>query len=237
MPIVAIGGGDLRTRETLGLDRFIVGLAAGGSPAVLFVPTASEDAPEYIEQFTRVYENRLGCRVATLRLIESPPELSEMRALVDDADIIYVGGGNTKRMIARWRTSGFDDLLGRAHRDGKILCGLSAGAICWFDSGFSDSEKFSSPGSDWNYTETHGLSLVQGMFCPHLDSENRMLPLIEYLGGTDRVVYACSDDTAIYADSGEPEALVLSRERSVFRIESSGGRVCVDRIEGRLLGG
>jgi len=140
--IVAIGGGELRLNETLEMDRFIVDFSGKDKPKALFIPTASSDREEYIEVFENVYGNTLGCKTDVLKLIEEKTSASAIEEKILSADIIYVGGGNTAMMIDLWGKNKVDLYLKKAYENGTVLSGLSAGAICWFKFGHSDSNRF-----------------------------------------------------------------------------------------------
>ena len=139
--IVVIGGGQLRRLETLPIDRRIVELAGRKRPGALFIPTASGDPEEYIHSFHDVYGRRLRCRTDVLTLTRNRPAPREIAAVIRRADLVYVGGGNTYRMMRIWRRLGVDRLLREAAGRGTVLSGLSAGAICWFRIGHSDSRR------------------------------------------------------------------------------------------------
>ena len=168
--IVAIGGGDLRTGETLALDREVVGLTGRSRPRALFIPTASSDSIDYWEAFRAAYGGELGCDAYVLNLLETPPSSRELADAILSADLVYVGGGNTLKMMRRWRTLGVDVLLRQAHDRGVVLSGVSAGAICWFRYGHSDSMSFYRPES-WSYIRVKGMGLVDATACPHYDGD------------------------------------------------------------------
>jgi dipeptidase E len=172
--IVAIGGGVLREGETDSIDNFILELSGKESPSALFVPTASYDSPEYSETFTEVYQG-LGCSVETLNLLGRSPSDDELRSKILSPDIIYVGGGNTLKMMRRWRRLGVDSLIRQAWESGAVLCGVSAGAICWFDWGHSDSMSFYDE-DNWQYVRVAGMGLIKGLACPHYDSDTKGVP-------------------------------------------------------------
>ncbi len=180
--IVAIGGGQVfvpcKPPETLAIDGYIVRLAEENlslsrqprKPRLLFVPTASGDDHLYCNTIYNLYELRLGCQFDHLRLLAERLTDQEIRQKISWADIIYVGGGNTYRMMRAWRRRGVGQLLIAAYNSGTVMCGLSAGAICWFDSGVSDSRKESNP-TDWKPILVKGLGLIPAVCCPHYDSE------------------------------------------------------------------
>lgn len=182
--IVAIGGGQVfvpcKLPETLAIDKYIVGLAKDNllskdearRPRILFIPTASGDDHPYCNTIYHIYEWLLGCEFDCLRLLAEQLTDEEISQKIYWADIIYVGGGNTDKMMCTWRQRGVDLLLIEAYNRGTVLCGLSAGAICWFENGISDSERLNNPeSSDWEPTPVEGLGLISGTCCPHYDSE------------------------------------------------------------------
>ncbi|MGH9703455.1 MAG: Type 1 glutamine amidotransferase-like domain-containing protein, partial [Candidatus Acidiferrales bacterium] len=164
--IVAIGGGNISTRGTAVIDREIIRFSGKKLPRLLFVPTASSDSEIYCEHIHEYFGKFLKCKTDVLRLIADHPSNGQIRKKILSADIIYVGGGNTLKMMRLWRRLGVDNFLRRAYRKGIVLSGISAGAICWFDSGHSDSMSFYNP-RKWEYINVKGLGLVKGIHCPH----------------------------------------------------------------------
>lgn len=136
---------------------------------MLFVPTASDDADSYCLIVAEVYGKELGCSVDHLRLASESPSIAKIEDQIGQADLIYVGGGNTQKMLDTWRMYGVDNLLKQQSATDVVLAGVSAGAICWFEFGHSDSESFSDK-PDWEYTLIAGLGFCNGIFCPHLDA-------------------------------------------------------------------
>src|ERR1035438_5357355 len=128
--IVAIGGGEIRTRGTAAIDREIIRLSRKKNPRLLFIPTASSDSERYWRRVQEYFGRFLKCRTEVLFLIKEPPAAEQMRRKIRAADIIYVGGGNTLQMMRLWRRLGVDRLLRSAYDRGTILSGISAGAIC-----------------------------------------------------------------------------------------------------------
>jgi dipeptidase E len=224
--IVAIGGGDLRQLETLIIDRHIVGLTGKRRPRALFIPTAAGDSAGYVETFAEVYGRRLGCRVETLRLIADPPSARRMREMIEAADLIYVGGGDTLRMMRRWRTTGADRLLLAAARRGTVMSGLSAGAICWFQYGDSDSRKFTGSLA-WKHIRVRGLGLVPLLFCPHYDVGRRSRPLRGILAARGGTAIACDDGTAVETDGRMLHPRVFKRGAKVRAFWKDGERIRV----------
>jgi len=147
--------------------------------------------------FSQHYGKRLGCNVEVLNLYRKPSKTTIERAIAN-ADIIYVGGGNTLKMMMLWRRMGVDELLKKAHDRGLVLCGLSAGAICWFKGGLSDSRSFSSGGKEWSYINVRGLNLVDLLLCPHYDVESKRHPALrKMLKNSRNVAFVLDNCSAI----------------------------------------
>lgn len=141
--IIAIGGGELKNRETLKIDEYIAETAkklAGERRACgLFLPTASHDCMPYYNTFHKIYTGLYNIKTDVALTVNREIDLNKMRDKFARADFIYVGGGNTVFMIEHWKQCGILPLLREAYERGVLLCGLSAGAICWFEEMYSDS--------------------------------------------------------------------------------------------------
>lgn len=218
--IVAIGGGKVRiaTPQTTLIDREIVRLAATRRPNLLFVPTASSDDADYCAAIERHFGRRLGCHVETLLLYRDRPDARETARRIRDSDIIYVGGGNTLRMLRLWRRLGIDRLLDRARREGTVLAGLSAGAICWFKAGNSDSRKFADPRNK-TLIRVNALGYVDALLCPHYDSEAHRQPALKSMMQTTKgVAVALEDCSAIEIVDDEYRILASQRGSCAYRV-------------------
>ena len=165
--IVAIAGGDLKTTHKI--NQYIVALTKKENPNFLFIGTASCDAEEYISNIHDEFEP-LGCSVKELNIATKRYSENEIDYLLNHADIIYVGGGDTAFMMATWKKYRLDRKLKNLYlTDQAVLSGISAGAMCWFNCGHSDSSVF------WN-DDAVGYGWVNGLldifpyvFCPHYD--------------------------------------------------------------------
>jgi dipeptidase E len=173
--IVAIGGGEIRTKGTAPIDREILRLSRRKNPKLLFIPTASSDSERYWTHVQEYFGEFLKCKTDVLFLIRGELSKKQIRRKISSADVIYVGGGNTLLMMRIWRRLGVDKLLKSAYAGGTVLSGISAGAICWFESGHSDSMSFYNP-RKWKYINVKGLGLVKGIHCPHYNSMTRGIP-------------------------------------------------------------
>jgi len=170
--IFAIGGGEIGKFETLEIDRKIVESTKKEKPRALFIPTASGEADGYVESFEKVYGTTLGCEIDTLLLLGGETTVEQAKDKILSADLVYVGGGNTQMMIDIWKKYEVDQVLKLAYETGTIMSGVSAGSICWFESGHSDSFAFEG-NSEWSYTRVEGTGILKGMHCPHYNEDKR----------------------------------------------------------------
>ena len=142
--IIAIGGGELKSKETLEIDRYIATLArerAGENrPYGLFIGTASHDSMPYFNSFRKTYTSVFDIKADVALTVYGEMDLEKIKGKFEKADFIYVGGGDTLYMLKRWQEFGLFDLIRDAYERGVIICGLSAGAICWFEDIYTDSE-------------------------------------------------------------------------------------------------
>jgi len=167
---MAIGGGSGLNKEYFSkINHRIIEMSGKQNPFILFIPTATRDDDKYVQRFVDYFQH-LGAHVDVLYLYKEKPTVEQIKEKFDCADIIYVGGGNTLRMMNLWRKFGVDLFLKHAWQAGKVLCGVSAGSICWFNSGNSDSRKDNNPDAD--YINVTALGFLDAMNCPHYDSES-----------------------------------------------------------------
>ncbi len=211
MNIIAIGGGSLKKKQTLPIDRFIVSLAGIKSPRGLFIPTASNDQPDYCEAFDRIYGDLLGCRTDHLLLYRRLGDRASAEKKIRSADLIYVGGGNTLLMMKMWRRLGIDKLLVDAGKRGTVLAGLSAGAICWHEWGHSDSRAYSGK-KNWSFIKVRSLGLRPGLYCPHLDAEKRHRSFKKMVAREKMLGIACDNFAAVHYDCSGATCLSARRK-------------------------
>ena len=144
------------------LDRYVVGLTGSARPRVCFLPTASGDADHYVVRFYRTF-SELGCEPSHVSLFRRDQGASDIHGHLMTRDLIYVGGGSVISLLGTWRAHGLDETLHRAWMDGVILCGLSAGSLCWFEQGVTSFHGEAQP--------VRGLGLLPGSNCVHFDNE------------------------------------------------------------------
>ncbi|VVB77582.1 Peptidase E [uncultured archaeon] len=195
--IIAIGGGELKDLDTFSIDSEIVKLTGKKNPKALFIPTASSDAEGYCETFRQIYGDKLGCNIDVLKLVNETPSKEEIKGKILGSDLIYVGGGNTKTMLEIWKKYGVDKLLSQAYEKGIVLSGLSAGAICWFKYGCSDSPRFNDP-KDKSVIRINGLGIVNLTLSPHhIREEYRDQGLVKIMKTTPGVGIGLDDNCAL----------------------------------------
>lgn len=227
--IVAVGGGDLRQLETLSIDREIVRLTGRKRPGALFIPTASSDSREYWEFFRSAYEGELGCRADVLYLLGERPDPREVARKIRTADLIYVGGGNTLKMMRRWRLLGVDRLLLQAYRRGTVLSGLSAGCLCWFAWGHSDSMVFYHP-DDWDYVRVRGLGLIPALGCPHYDGEKRDQSFQKMVKRHGDLGIALDNNAALEIVDDRYRIITSSPNAGAYQVSRDRGRIITEEI-------
>ena len=227
--IVAIGGGEIRELETVAIDKRIVELTGKTRPKALFIPTASSDASGYIDTFEKVYGEHLGCQTRTLTLIQNPPPFDEMSALVLDSDLVYVGGGNTYKMMKLWRRLGLDAVLAEAASRGTVLSGLSAGAICWFKYGHSDSQSFSS-NPKWDYIRVRGLGFINAVYCPHYHVEKREASFLEMIAKRGGIGIACDNNAAIEIVGEHYRILTSAPNGKAYKLFKRDGNAVITEL-------
>jgi len=228
--IAAMGGGGFsmepRNRR---LDTWLLSLARRKRPRVLFVATASGDSSDYIRRFYRSFRH-YDCSAAHLDLFNRT--VGSPRDAIVGADLVYVGGGNTANLLAVWRVHGVDRAMREAWENGVVLAGVSAGAICWFESGVTDSFGV-------NLQPLHNaLALLKGSFCPHYDGEKRRRPAFRRLvkRGELPTGFAADDSAAILFEGSAVADVVASRKgASGYQVTRSGDVVRENDLQARFL--
>lgn len=223
--IIAIGGG--RTQKTLAIDQEIIKLSNKKNPNFLFVPTARGDDQEYIDIMQKHF-TQLGCSVDILRLVKEKPTIAIIRDKIAHSDIIYVGGGNTLRMMKLWRRLGVDKLFDHARQKGTVLCGVSAGSICWFNDGNSDSRKSINPEAD--YIKVTGLGFIDALHCPHFNSESdRKDSLKRMMRKSSGVAIAIDDCAALEVVDNTYRIITSTKEAHAYKIYWRNG-ICHEEV-------
>ncbi len=201
--IIAIGGGGFyRDPENLALERYVLQQSGAETPRVCFIPTASGEPDHYLSSFYASFL-KLGCHPTVLTFFKRTPDL---RSLLLNQDVIYVGGGNTKSLLALWRDWGVVEILREAWQVGIVLTGVSAGAICWFEQGLTDS--FSD-----GLRALDGLAFLPGSCCPHYDGEAQRRPSLHklLLSGEISAGVAIEDWTGVHFIGAEIHKVITAK--------------------------
>ncbi len=221
--IVGLGGGGDTAEQTMALHRYALALTGKERPRVLYVPTAIGDDEsagfDFYERFARTTVP------SVLRAFPWPPR--NLREVILEQDAIQVSGGNTANMLAIWRVHGIDALMREAWENGVVLFGASAGMICWFEAGVTDSFGPQLDGMEC-------LGLLPGSACPHYDGEERRRPRYRELveGGFPEGV-AADDGVALHYLGTELHDVVTCRPGAkAYRVTRDGE----EPIEARELG-
>ena len=193
--IIAIGGGGFGSNPKHNkIEKYILSQANEEKPNIVFIPTASAEDKSYIVNFYSCF-SKLNCDPSHVTFFQRTPRLD---SILNKADIIYVGGGNTKSMLAVWREWKLDKLLLKAYKRGAVLSGVSAGAICWFEQGITDS---------WasNLNPMECLGFLKGMACPHYQEEKDRRPSVHEMLKKGNAVpgYAIDGGAAVHFRNGE----------------------------------
>jgi dipeptidase E len=202
--IIAMGGGGFSMEpDNPLLDRYILRLSNKIKPKICFIPTASGDSQGYIDRFYQFF-NQESAEPSHLSLFKPPTR--DLESYIFDKDILYVGGGNTKNLMVLWREWGLHQIMKRAWESGIILAGISAGSICWFDEGVTDS-------LHGELTSLPCLGFLKGSNCPHYDGETNRRPSYHKLiqSGDIKDGYAADDGVALHFVDDRLYKVVSSR--------------------------
>ena len=231
--LICIGGGELKTKETLKIDGYIAELAkahAGEKRAYgLFIPTASHDSMPYFNSFRKTYTSVYDIKADVALTVYGEMDMERIAEKFQKADFIYVGGGDTVFMLENWKKSGMLELIRDAYERGVIVCGLSAGAICWFETMYSDSAQARGEG---DYALYPGLNWIKGIISPHYGL--RALDFDEIISYNNKDAIGLEDNSAIEIVNGEI-VRSISCGGSAYRIHSGGGRVSKEIIRPQLV--
>jgi dipeptidase E len=225
--IVGLGGSGDTDEATARLLAHVVGLAGKASPKVCVVPTATGDDPAGV---LRLYERLPSTAVSSwLPVFPWPPQ--GLREFVLGHDVVFVGGGNTANMLSIWRVHGLDAILREAWAAGVVLTGWSAGMICWFEAGVTDSFGPQLDGM------RDGLGFLPGSACPHYDGEERRRPVYRAaVAGGFPGGYAADDHAALRFDGTDLVECVAGRAgASAWSVALDDGEVVERALPTRVL--
>ena len=216
--IIAIGGGGFGANPGQGIiEEYILKQTKKKNPKICFIPTATGDNEAYKVNFYSTFTN-LNCCPSHLDFFKRTPDLND---LILNQDAIFVGGGNTKSMLAVWKEWGLDKILKKAYRDGIVMSGVSAGAICWFQNGITDS---------WasNLKIMPCLNFIKGTCCPHYDEEPERRPAVKKLLLSNKIkdVFAVDGGAALHIkDEKIFKSVVFRNEKSSYLVSYEGKKI------------
>ncbi|QHA90813.1 peptidase E [Bacillus sp. N1-1] len=226
--IIAMGGGGFSMEpDNPLLDRYILKQSLSKQPKICFIPTASGDADGYIAKFYAFFEKEL-CVPSHLSLFKPP--VQDLEAFLLSQDILYVGGGNTKNLLALWKEWGLDQIMRKAWEKGIVLAGISAGAICWFEKGVTDSF-----GDELHALEC--LGFLPGSSCPHFDGEEKRRSAYHELIDSRHMQpgIALDDGAAVHYVDKTIKVVVSSRKEAyAYKVERM--QIGEERLETVYLG-
>jgi peptidase E len=209
--IVAIGGlGD--DGEAGVLIRFVLGLSGKERPRVCLVPTASAESADLLVRFYAQLSGFAEC--SHISFFPWPPD--GLRELVLSQDALFVSGGNTANMLAIWRAHGFEHVVREAWEQGVVLAGSSAGMICWFEAGVTDSYGPQLDGM------RDGLGFLPGSACPHYNGEERRRPVYQELVAAGFPSGIAADDAVglHFVGTTLKEAVAAREGGRAYRVEA-----------------
>ncbi|WP_419817755.1 Type 1 glutamine amidotransferase-like domain-containing protein [Glaciibacter flavus] len=229
--IVATGAGRaMMDRRADPTHDYILGLTGEERPRVLFVGTATGDDPSYILSFYQTYDSD-RCAPRHLPLFHRP--MDDLAGFVRGFDVIHVGGGNTANMLDVWKRQGLDEIMRELWEDSNVVfTGGSAGGICWFEGGTTDS-----------YGPTlqvlpEGLGFLHGSFCPHYDAEDQRQPLFHAAlkSGELSTGYAVGNLQSLHFDGDEfVTAISPVADGLALRVEAVDGEIVETPLPIRVL--
>jgi peptidase E len=230
--VLAIGGGMLMPRDAVPLHlTYAMRLSGQPTPRLCVINTALGDDPNANLRFY----DRLAHTPARVRHLSlfPMPNVADPEDLLMSQDVIFVGGGSVANMVAVWRVHGIDDILRKAWHAGIVLAGSSAGGICWFEGGTTDSFGMKlRPFTD-------GLGMLGGSFCPHFNSEPERRPLYQRLVADGALPggIACDDGVgAHFVDEHLSDVVADRPDGTAYRVERSPGGYVETALDARFLG-
>jgi peptidase E len=230
--VLALGGHDFTSRPP---DRAIcelllrlAGARAEGRPRICILPTASGDTSEMIGRFYAAFGER-NCDLSDLSLFRLGSQPMELRDHLLAQDLIYVGGGSLLNLLAVWEAHDLAAILGLAWRNGVVLAGQSAGAMCWFEAGITKSSGKPEPGA--------GLGLLAGSLCVHYNNEpDRRAAYLEAVANGMPGGYGLDDYAGLlWEGNGTPSAVTAHRGARAYRVAKSEDGVVESPLPARLL--
>lgn len=228
--IVATGGGEIKNKTTLKIDEYVAKLAkahAGERRAVgLFFGTASHDSMPYFNSFRKTYTSVFDIKAEVALSVYGEMNYEHIAQKVNDADMLYVGGGDTVFMLDKWKEKGITELILNAYENGKIICGLSAGAICWFADMYTDYKMMR--GESAEYVMRKGLGVIEGAMCPHFNEREKDFTETMAKKGIP-YAYCAENDAALVFVNGK-FSHSLSSGGNAYLLKNENGKIVKEKL-------
>jgi peptidase E len=230
--IIALGGGGFSEENGSHLlDEYILQQTNKSKPNVLFLPTAGGDHEDYIAKFYRAYR-KFSCRPDHLELSKKNVPFRKLEQLVLGQDMIFVGGGSPRFLMQVWRKCGMDKIIKKAWKQGIVLSGMSAGAICWYEDGFKNPK-------DSMWRRISCLGFLEGSFCPHYDKRGELRKAYRKMISSREIDsgYGVQDGVALHYIGTELKHVISEMpDAKAFYVRKSGFRVTEKEIKPAYLG-
>ena len=216
--IVAIGGGGFgRSLGSLEIEKYIISLISKKRPKICFIPTASGDNSLYKLNFYRAF-SKLDCITSHIDFFSRTENLEDK---VLSQDIIYVGGGNTKSMLAVWKEWNLQNILQNAYERGIVMSGVSAGAICWFENGLTDSWA-----SELKMMKC--MNFIPGNCAPHYDEEPERRPATKKFLDDQSIsfMYGIEGGAALHFIDEQPNSTIrFKKNKNAYKVTLESNKV------------
>jgi aminopeptidase N len=216
--IIAIGGGGFGRNPGDGvIEQYILDQTGKDKPNICFIPTATGDNEAYKVNYYSTF-SKLDCNPIHLDFFKRTPDLEQ---LIPQQDAIFVGGGNTKSMLAVWKDWNLDKLLKEAYEKGVVMSGVSAGANCWFERAVVDSWE-----EDLRVIDCMGF--IKGICCPHYDEEPQRRPAVKTFleDGIIDSCYSVEGNCALHIKNDDEYLSVdFGKEKNAYIVSIDDGKV------------
>ncbi len=225
--IVAIGGGGFGRNSSSSLvEKYLLNLTGKDLPKICFLPTATGDNDTYIVRFYSIF-TMLNCMPTHIEFFKRTTDIKQH---LMKQDVVFVGGGNTKSMLAIWNDWGMSEILKEAYNEGIVMSGVSAGAICWFTNGITDSW-------DNQLRILPCLDFISGTCCPHYDEEPSRIPYVKKILYEERVdsVISIEGGSAMHFVNGEPyQNVSFDNNKNTYKVYLSNNNDVVNEPFNRI---
>lgn len=218
-------------RHTVPFLKYMAKATGKKRPNLCFIPTASGEDANYISSFHDIC-SQINVEPFVMSVwINSYDQKESFDTIIQNMDAIVVGGGNTLNMMAIWQAQGIDIALKKAYDNGVVMGGGSAGSLCWFNGGTTDSRP-----KELSIVE--GMSFINKSHCPHYNSETTRRPLYHnnILSGKLSDGYACDDKSAIHFINEEVHTSIsLDADNHSYYVFEKDGEIIEEHIASKII--